>query len=191
MVAVVREAEESSRSFAEKMRSLCVSGARDSCRLFKRSSFPKANLRPVPSDRRRELLERSAEGRLLLEVSALSPLEFVLREFEHPVIQAGLLFFNGLREVDLRCKGFGHHIPSLLASTGKAQMCRGGSAALARALVAAVRESGGDVEVQVRAEEDPRRKWPSRCESRLSREIFFARDTLWRRDSIRNRRFWS
>jgi len=111
---------------------------------------PESQSPPVPSDRRRALLEGSAEGRLLLEVSALSPLEFVLKEFEHPVIQAGLLFFNGLREVDLRCKGFGHHIPSLLASTGKAQMCRGGSAALARALVAAVRESGGKVRVQVK-----------------------------------------
>jgi len=111
--------------------------------------IPESQSPPLPSDRRRTLLERSAEGRLLLEVSVLSPLEFVLREFEHPVIQAGLLFFNGLREVDLRCKGFGHHIPSLLASTGKAQMCRSGSAALARALVAAVRESGGDVKVQV------------------------------------------
>jgi phytoene dehydrogenase-like protein len=112
--------------------------------------IPESQSPPVPNDRRRALLERSAEGRLLLEVSALSPLEFVLKEFEHPVIQAALLFFNGLREVDLRCKGFGHHIPSLLASTGKAQMCRGGSAALARALVAAVRESGGEVKVQVK-----------------------------------------
>ncbi|MCI0423917.1 MAG: NAD(P)/FAD-dependent oxidoreductase, partial [Acidobacteria bacterium] len=112
--------------------------------------IPESQSPPVPSNRRRALLERSAEGGLLLEVSALSPLEFVLREFEHPVIQAGLLFFNGLREVDLRCQGFGHHIPSLLASTGKAQMCRGGSAALARALVAAVRESGGEVKVQAR-----------------------------------------
>jgi len=112
--------------------------------------IPESQSPPVPSDRRRGLLERSAEGRLLLEVSALSPVEFVLREFEHPVIQAGLLFFNGLREVDLRCKGFGHHIPSLLASTGRAQMCRGGSAALARALIAAVRKSGGEVRVQVK-----------------------------------------
>lgn len=112
--------------------------------------IPESQSPPIPSDRRRALLEGSAEGRLLLQVSALSPLDFVVREFEHPVIQAGLLFFNGLREVDLRCKGFGHHIPSLLASTGKAQMCRGGSAALARALVAAVRESGGDIKVQVK-----------------------------------------
>jgi len=105
---------------------------------------------PIPTDRRRALLEKSAEGRLLLEVSALSPLEFVQKEFEHPAIQAGLLFFNGLREVDLRCKGFGHHIPALLAAPGKAQLCLGGSAALARALVAAVQENRGEVELQAK-----------------------------------------
>jgi phytoene dehydrogenase-like protein len=107
--------------------------------------IPESQSPPLPVDRRRALLERTPEGRLLLEVGALSPLEFVLKEFEHPVIQAGLLFFNGLREVDLREKGLGHHIPALLASPGKAQMCLGGSASLARALVAAVRESGGDI----------------------------------------------
>src|SRR6185503_14616785 len=107
--------------------------------------IPESQSPPIPPERRVALLEKSAAGQLLLKTSAMSPVEFVLQEFEHPVIQAGLLFFNGLREVDLRCKGFGHHIPALLASKGKAQMCRGGSAALARALVAAVRESGGTV----------------------------------------------
>lgn len=109
---------------------------------------PESRCPPIPPDRRRTLLEKSAEGRQLLRISALSPLEFVLREFENPVVQAGLLFFNGLREVDLRCRGFGHHIPSLLASPGKAQMCIGGSAALARALVSAVTESGGEIRLQ-------------------------------------------
>jgi phytoene dehydrogenase-like protein len=103
---------------------------------------------PLPADRRRELLTKSAAGRRLLEVSAASPLEFVATEFEDPVIQAGLLFFNGLREVDLRVKGFGHHIAALLASPSKAQMVRGGTAQLARALEAAVRESGGDIRTQ-------------------------------------------
>ncbi|MEW5977351.1 MAG: NAD(P)/FAD-dependent oxidoreductase [Acidobacteriota bacterium] len=106
---------------------------------------PESQGPPLPPDRRRALLERSSEGRLLLEVSALSPLEFVLREFENPVIQAGLLFFNGLREVDLRCRGFGHHVPALLASPGKAQMCRGGSQKLAEALASAVQDSGGEI----------------------------------------------
>jgi phytoene dehydrogenase-like protein len=99
---------------------------------------------PLPPDDRRRLLERSSGGRRLLEVSALSPLEFVQREFEHPAVRAGLLFFNGLREVDLRVRGFGHHIAALLASPAKAQMSRGGTAALARALQAAVRETGGE-----------------------------------------------
>jgi len=106
---------------------------------------PESRSPPRPPDERRRALERRPEGRLLLEVSARSPLEFVLAEFSHPVIQAGLLFFNGLREVDLRAPGFGHHIPALVASRGKAQMCRGGSAQLARALAAAVSESGGAI----------------------------------------------
>lgn len=106
---------------------------------------PESRSPPLPPDERRAMLGRSAAGRRLLEVSALSPLEFVQQEFEHPTVQAGLLFFNGLREVDLRVRGFGHHIAALLASPAKAQMSRGGSAALARALEAAVRESGGEI----------------------------------------------
>ena len=46
-----------------------------------------------------------ALGRRLLEISALSPLEFVTRHFENDTVRAGLLFFNGLREVDLRLTG--------------------------------------------------------------------------------------
>jgi phytoene dehydrogenase-like protein len=110
--------------------------------------IPESQSPPMPPTQRRSLLERSPEGRLLLATSELSPLEFVEREFEHPVIRAGLLFFNGLREVDLRCRGFGHHIAALLASSGKAQMCLGGSAALARALVSAVTDFGGEVRLE-------------------------------------------
>jgi phytoene dehydrogenase-like protein len=108
---------------------------------------PESRRPPEPPEKRQSVLGSSAEGRLLLETSALSPLEFVEREFEHPVVRAGLLFFNGLREVDLRLRGFGHHIPALLASPAKAQLCLGGSERLAEALAAAVRESGGEIRV--------------------------------------------
>lgn len=111
---------------------------------------PESRSPPLPPDERRRLLERSKAGRHLLAVSALSPLEFVHQEFENPVIQAGLLFFNGLREVDLRLRGFGHHIAALLASPAKAQMSRGGTAALARALAAAVQNSGGEIRLLTR-----------------------------------------
>jgi phytoene dehydrogenase-like protein len=111
--------------------------------------WPEAFSPPLPPAERRETLARSAKGRRLLEVSELSPFEFVQREFKHPTIKAGLLFFNGLREVDLRSKGFGHHIAALLASPVKAQMSRGGSAALARALEQAVREAGGQIRTHV------------------------------------------
>lgn len=106
---------------------------------------PESRLPPRPEAERAALLAGTPEGRRLLEVSRLSPLEFVLSEFESPVIRAGLLFFNGLREVDLRAPGFGHHIPALLASRHKAQMCLGGSANLAKALVAAVEQAGGEI----------------------------------------------
>jgi phytoene dehydrogenase-like protein len=99
---------------------------------------------PLPPTERRLRLEQTAEGRLLLETSRLSPLDFVRREFEDPAVQAGMLFFNGLREVDLRQPGFGHHIPALLASDAMAQMCVGGSKQLAVALGEAVHESGGE-----------------------------------------------
>jgi phytoene dehydrogenase-like protein len=107
--------------------------------------IPEAQSPPVPPDRRRELLGRSPLGRRLLEVAELSPLEFVRREFESDVVRAGLLFFNGLREIDPRLKGFGHAIPALLAGRHKAQMCLGGSARLAEALVRDIREHGGEV----------------------------------------------
>jgi phytoene dehydrogenase-like protein len=113
--------------------------------VLERIVAPENRQPPRPAAERRVELAKTREGRLLLETSELSPQEFVLREFEHPTIQAGLLFFNGLREVDLRAKGFGHHIPVLLAAAGKAQMCVGGSAGLARALVRAVQETGGEV----------------------------------------------
>lgn len=106
---------------------------------------PEARRPPQDPAVRQKTLQQTAEGRLLLETSALSPIEFVQREFEHPVVKAGLLFFNGLREVDLRLRGFGHHIPALLASPAKAQMCIGGAARLADALARAVRETGGEI----------------------------------------------
>jgi phytoene dehydrogenase-like protein len=106
---------------------------------------PEARSPPLPASLRQVLLSRSPFGRRLFDVAQLSPLEFVEREFENDVVRAGLLFFNGLREVDLRLKGFGHSIPMLLAGQHMAQMCAGGSARLAEALVADIREHGGEV----------------------------------------------
>lgn len=117
--------------------------------IVERILIPESQSPPLEPAHRRRLLERSTLGRRLLEVSALSPLEFVTREFEHDAIRAGLLFFNGLREVDLRLPGFGHAIPALLASPTKAQMCVGGSGNLARGLVAAVTEHGGEIRTGV------------------------------------------
>lgn len=107
--------------------------------------IPEAQNAPLPPQERLAKLKQTELGRTLLETQALSPLEFVMREFEHPAVRAGLLFFNGLREVDLRQQGFGHSIPSLLASPRKAQMCVGGSRQLAEALCADLHEHGGEI----------------------------------------------
>jgi phytoene dehydrogenase-like protein len=107
--------------------------------------LPEAQSPPLEPGLRRRLLEQSALGRRLLEISALSPLEFVTRHFENDTVRAGLLFFNGLREVDLRLKGFGHSIPALLASPARAQMAVGGSASLAHGLVADITQHGGEI----------------------------------------------
>ncbi|MGB0580726.1 MAG: phytoene desaturase family protein [Limisphaerales bacterium] len=111
--------------------------------------IPEAQCPPLPAELRRELLERSPDGRRLLEIQELSPIEFVIREFQNDAVRAGLLFFNGLREVDLRLPGFGHAIPSLLASPHKAQMCLGGAAELARALVKDIESHGGAIRCDI------------------------------------------
>ncbi len=51
--------------------------------------------------------------------------------------------------MDLRLPGFGHTIPALLARRHKAQMCLGGSARLAEALVRDIEEHGGEVRTGV------------------------------------------
>jgi len=107
--------------------------------------IPEAQSPPLEPARRRELLSSSKLGRRLLHVSALTPLEWVTQNFEHDTIRAALLFCNGLREVDLRQPGFGHSIPALFASRTKAQMCVGGSGALARGLVSDIAEHGGEI----------------------------------------------
>lgn len=113
--------------------------------IVERILIPEAQCPPLEPAKRIERLQASKLGRRLLEVSAMSPLEFVTENFENDAIRAGLLFFNGLREVDLRLKGFGHAIPSLLASPAKAQMCVGGSARLAEDIVADIEAHGGEI----------------------------------------------
>jgi phytoene dehydrogenase-like protein len=111
--------------------------------------LPELQSPPLPPERRTERLQRSALGRRFLEVSARTPLEFVREEFEHDVIRAGLLFFNGMREIDLCAPGFGHAIVAILAGRHKAQMCLGGSARLAEALAEDIREHGGEIRTGV------------------------------------------
>jgi phytoene dehydrogenase-like protein len=137
----VASCAEFSRRDAETLRHL----AEEFQPIVHRILRPEAQSPPLPPELRRQLLERSALGRRLLEISALSPLEFVTRHFESDAVRAGLLFCNGLREIDLRLPGFGHSIPALLASRPMAQMAVGGTAQLAQSLVADIRAHGGEL----------------------------------------------
>ncbi len=117
--------------------------------------LPEVQSPPLPPDRRSELLQRSALGRRFLEVSARTPLGFVQEEFEHEVVRAGLLFFNGMREIDLQAPGFGHSIAAILAGRHKAQMCLGGSIRMAEALVEDIRDHGGEIRTGIQPQGDP------------------------------------
>jgi phytoene dehydrogenase-like protein len=98
---------------------------------------------PLTREALRARLARSAVGRKFLEVEPLSACEFAMTRFEHPQVQALMLFLAGAREVDMNARGYGWLIPALIASPVKALLCVGGSAALARGLERAVQESGG------------------------------------------------
>src|SRR3989449_10265592 len=145
----VASCAEFSRRDAEALRRL----AEEFKPMVEKLPLPEAQSPPLEPGLRRKLLKLSALGRRLLEISALSPLEFVTQQFENDAVRAGLLFFNGLREVDLRLKGFGHSIPALLASRSKAQMAVGGTASLARGLVADIAQHGGEIRCGI----EPRR----------------------------------
>ncbi|MCU4161846.1 NAD(P)-binding protein [Acidiphilium sp. AL] len=117
---------------------------------------PEAAAPPEPVAVRRERLQKFEDGRLLLQVSEFSPCEFVSQEFNNPAIKGALLFINGMREMDLRAKGFGHHLPSLFASSAQVQTCRGGAVSLARALVRSIEASGGTVRTNAPSPAIPR-----------------------------------
>src|SRR6185369_8569770 len=76
--------EKTEASFAEFSKNDALSLRRwiDEFRpIVKQILIPEAQSPPLEPNRRRELLGRSKSGRRLLEVSALSPLDFVTREF--------------------------------------------------------------------------------------------------------------
>lgn len=100
---------------------------------------------PLPPERVRALLERSVAGRAYMAVESLSPREFVEKHFEHPLVKAALLYVCVIREYDVNVPGQGALIPALIASRVKAQLAVGGSAAVARGLLADVQAHGGAV----------------------------------------------
>src|SRR5262245_48165129 len=61
---------------------------------------------PLTREALRGRLSRSAAGRRFLEVEPLSAAEFAMTRFEHPQVQALMLFLAGAREVDMNARGY-------------------------------------------------------------------------------------
>jgi phytoene dehydrogenase-like protein len=72
-----------------------------------------------------------------------SPLDFILREFENPHVQALLLFHIAVTGIDLRQKGLLAMGLGVLSYINNWQLCRGGSHLLAHALGGVLLERGG------------------------------------------------
>ena len=139
----------------------CGAGTTSSCRSCSDILTPESRSPPLPPQRAPRAAGDAAPPAGGCSKSARSRrCEFVasgVRASDHPggpaVLQRPARGRPALR-------GFGHHIAALLASPAKAQMSRGGSAALARALEAAVRESGGEHPAADRAQAHPGRERP-------------------------------
>ena len=106
---------------------------------------PESQSPPLPPAERHRLLSRSALGRDLLAVSALVTGGVRATRIHSSRSAGGLLFFNGLREVDLRCRDLVTIFRLCWPADRMAEMCLGGSAMLARALLRSIEAYGGEV----------------------------------------------
>ena len=100
---------------------------------------------PLPPEKRRILLGRSALGRRYLEIEPPTLRVFIERHFENPTVRALLLFLCVTRELDLQSPSQGGVIPSLIAARTKTELAVGGSRAVAQALRKAVEAAGGEI----------------------------------------------
>ncbi len=86
------------------------------------------------AERERLLRGHGRTGREYLQLLELSPRQFIETTFEHPSVQAMLLYYCIIREVDVNVTGQGQVIPSYIATRLPGEIVQGGSCALARAL---------------------------------------------------------
>ena len=86
------------------------------------------------AERERLLRGHGRTGREYLQLLELCPRQFIETTFEHPSVQAMLLYYCIIREVDVNVTGQGQVIPSYIATRLPGEIVQGGSCALARAL---------------------------------------------------------
>lgn len=119
--------------------------AEDHAEIVEKIVEPELASSPLPREKKRALLERSALGRKYLQTEALTPREFVESHFENATVRALLLHLCVARELDIHAPNQGSVIPSFIAARTKAELAVGGSAAVAQGLRKAVEAAGGEI----------------------------------------------
>ncbi|MBI3029855.1 MAG: NAD(P)/FAD-dependent oxidoreductase [Candidatus Rokubacteria bacterium] len=132
---------EFSRKDAEAWRRI----TREHAEIVEKIVEPELASPPLARDKKRALLERSALGRLYLELEPLSPREFAETHFDNVTVRALLLYLCLNRELDVHAPNQGLALPSLIAGRARAELAVGGSATVAQGLRKAVEAAGGQI----------------------------------------------
>jgi phytoene dehydrogenase-like protein len=88
-------------------------------------------------------MERTAVGRMMLEIGDQSPLEIINNTFEHEKVRTLMLYAACMWGLDPRETGLGFMVPLMLDRTMNKCYCYGGSHKFAGALAREVVKSGG------------------------------------------------
>ncbi len=119
--------------------------AQDHAEMVEKIVEPELASPPLPREKKRVLLERSALGRAYLELEPMSPREFVETYFDNVTVRALLLQLCLIGELDVHAPNQGLVIPSFIAGRAQAELAVGGSAAVAEGLRKAVEAAGGEI----------------------------------------------
>ncbi|MBI2202554.1 MAG: NAD(P)/FAD-dependent oxidoreductase [Candidatus Rokubacteria bacterium] len=100
---------------------------------------------PIPFDKKKSLLERSALGRQYLEWQPHTIQDVATKLFEHDAVRGMVVFMSVIRGYEMDARGMGMVIPAALASGVNTQMSRGSTHRLAHSLNKMIVRAGVDV----------------------------------------------
>jgi len=107
--------------------------------------LPEVYSPPVPFEKKKAILQRSAAGRQYLEWAGLSLFEAARRLFENEVVRTMFTFVAVIRGYEADSKGLGMFIPAAVVAGVNTQMAKGTSHTLAHTLHKMVVKAGVDI----------------------------------------------